>query len=183
MKSILLAAVAALFAGALSAAAPSDSLYQLDATLVTQNSTAVRLDVDRGHPTVVAMFYAGCHYVCPAIISGIQHYEQALEPASRERLRVLMISLDAERDMPPLLQALAQQHHADPERWIFARADAAEVRRIAGLLDVRYRRLPDGDYDHAVRITLLDGDGRIVAQTDRLAGDEGFAARLAAALR
>ncbi|HUI94117.1 MAG TPA: hypothetical protein VLX44_00060, partial [Xanthobacteraceae bacterium] len=49
------------------------------------------------------------------------------------------------------------------------------------LLGISYRRLPDGDYDHSLIITLLDGEGRVVASTTTLVGDAQFAAKLRAA--
>jgi protein SCO1/2 len=93
------------------------------------------------------------------------------------------VSFDAARDTPQQLERIARLHRADPVRWTFANADERDTRRIAALLGVSYRRLPDGDYEHSLLITLLDGEGRIVGSTTRLVGDADFEARLAAATR
>ncbi|WP_020649617.1 SCO family protein [Solimonas variicoloris] len=184
MKRFATAAIAILLAFAASAAEPpGDSIYQLDAALVTQSGAAARLDLDRGAPTLIALFYASCRAVCPATINGIQSYERRLDATARSQLRVLMVSLDGERDTPQNLAALARKHRVDPDRWTFARADDADVRKIAALLGVQYRRAPSGDYDHTALITLLDGEGRIVAHTSQLSGDQAFAAQLRGALR
>jgi len=175
----LLASVAA--AVCLCAEPPTDSLYQLPAQLTTQQGIRTGLDVDRGHPTVISMFYGSCPAACPMLITAIQVYEAQLDEPSRDRLRVLMVSFDAARDTPPQLAQVAKLHRADPGRWTFANAADADARKIAALLGISYRRLPDGDYDHSLIITLLDGEGRVVASTTTLVGDEQFAAKLRAA--
>ncbi len=54
------------------------------------------------------------------------------------------------------------------------------MRKIAAVLNVQYRRLPDGNYNHASVITLLTPQGEIAAQSSVLGkADE----RLAASLR
>ncbi len=160
---------------------PADSMYQLQAQLTTQKATAVRLDLYRGYPTLVSMFYGSCPAACPMLITAMQVYESQLDPPSRARLRVLLVSFDAARDTPRRLAALASLHHADPERWTFASAAEPDAGRIAALLGLRYRRMANGEFDHSLLITLLDSDGRIVASTTSLLGDEGFQAKLRAA--
>ena len=48
------------------------------------------------------------------------------------------------------------------------------------LLGFHYRRLEDGSFDHSQIITLLDGEGRVVASTTKLIGDADFEAKLRA---
>ncbi|MBL6749701.1 MAG: SCO family protein [Nevskia sp.] len=160
---------------------PPDSAYQLQAALVTQSGAAAQLDLYRGQPVLVAMFYGSCPAACPMLITGIQTYEGHLEGPARARLRVLLVSFDAARDTPAALSALARLHRADPTRWTFAAAAEPGARKIAALLGVQYRRQPDGGFDHSLLITLLDGDGRILASTSKVVGDDAFLARLRAA--
>ena len=62
--------------------------------------------------------------------------------------------------------------------------DAETVRRLAAVLDVRYRQLESGDFNHTSALLLLDGAGRILARTDRLSStpDPQFITALRAAL-
>jgi protein SCO1/2 len=54
------------------------------------------------------------------------------------------------------------------------------VRKIAAVLSIQYRRLPDGNYNHASVISLLNPRGEIAMQSAVLGkADE----RLAASLR
>jgi protein SCO1 len=167
----------------LAAAPPGESLYQLEAQLTTQHGLHSGLDLYRGHPTLIAMFYGSCPAACPMLIDAIQAYERDLDGTSRARLRVLLVSFDAARDTPQQLERIARLHRADPARWTFANADERDTHRIAALLGVSYRRLPDGDYEHSLLVTLLDGEGRLLASTTRLVGDADFEARLRAATR
>lgn len=159
---------------------PGDSLYQLHAALMTQGGTAARFDLYRGHPAVVSMFYGSCPAYCPMLITAVQVYESHLDESSRARLRVLLVSFDALHDTPQRLAELARLHRADPQRWTFASAGEPDARRIAALLGFHYRRLEDGSFDHSQILTLVDGEGRVVASTTKLIGDAAFDARLRA---
>jgi protein SCO1/2 len=162
-------ALALLFGACVAAAAaPEDSLYQLQTPLTDQSGKAAKLDLHAGHPVLVTMFYGSCPHVCPMLISTIQRYELELPEASRGRLRVLLVSLDPERDTPAKLTEVAQRHRVDLARWTFARAEAADVRRLAAALDIQYRQLPDGEFNHSTVITLLDGQGRVRTRTSAM---------------
>jgi protein SCO1 len=77
-----------------------------------------------------------------------------------------------------LASALAAAMATSPARRAFTSAANANARKIAALLGIRYRRLADGEFDHSQPITLLDRQGRVLATTTRLIGDEEFEARL-----
>lgn len=160
---------------------PTDSIYQLKAQLTDQSGAAAGLDVFRGQAVLVSMFYASCPNACPTLIAAVRRLEDKLEPAQRERLRVLMISIDPQNDTPQKLSELAARHHVDLQRWRFTRPAPADVRSIAAVLGVQYRELGDGDFNHSSLVTLLDRDGRIVATTQQvLRADEEFLAKLRA---
>jgi len=147
---------------------PSASIYQLEAALTNQDGHSHGLDVYRGHPVLITMFYASCPAACPLIIDTLRATEKALTPAQRADLRVLMISIDPERDSVAALRALADQRRIDTSRWSLVRADSAEVRTIAALLNVQYRQLPNGEFNHSSVITLLSPQGEIEASSSHL---------------
>ena len=159
---------------------PTDSLYQLHATLATQKGTSAGFDLYQGHPTVISMFYGSCPSYCPMLITAVQVYESHLDEASRARLRVLLVSFDAAHDTPTRLAELSSLHRADPERWTFASAKEPDARRIASLLGFHYRKLADGSFDHTQVVTLVDSEGRVAASTTKLIGDSAFEAKLRA---
>ncbi len=163
----LLAALAATvaFSGAAQAADPPGSIYHLDAALTNQAGRPIGLDVYRGHPVVVTMFYASCPAACPLLIDTIRAVERSLDPKTASGLRVLMVSVDPERDTPTALIELAKARRIDLSRWTLATADEATVRKVAALLSIQYRRLPSGEFNHSSVVTVLSRDGEIVRQS------------------
>ncbi|MFL6630577.1 MAG: SCO family protein [Burkholderiaceae bacterium] len=146
---------------------PGDSIYRLRPRIVDQEGHAVALASMRGAPLIVSMFYSSCDMVCPLIFETIKQTRMALPPGKRERVDVLMISFDPERDTVAQLKVTAAAHGCD-SHWTLVRASDADVRQIAAVLGVQYRRLPSGAFNHSSAILLLDRDGRIVARTGKL---------------
>lgn len=158
---------------------PGASLYQVEAALTDQDGRRHGLDVHRGHPVLITLFYASCPAACPLIIDTLRDTEKQLTAAERADLRVLMISVDPENDTPAALQALARQRRIDTARWTLSTADAETVRTIAALLDVQYRKLPDGGYNHSSVVTLLSPTGAILSRSTRLGtADTALVAKL-----
>jgi protein SCO1/2 len=159
------------FAGVAFAGPGDESLYHLKLDLTDQTNTHVGLDIFRGQPVLVTMFYGGCPYVCPLTIKAIQSTEAALKPEVRGQLRVLLVSFDSGNDTPETLSEIANNQGVDASRWKLARADARDVRKLAAVLGIRYRKLPEGGFNHSTVIALLDAGGVRVAQSDRLQTD------------
>ena len=144
---------------------PGNSVYQYQATLLDQAGKPVAWRSLRGKPRLVAMFYANCPYMCPLIIETGKGIDHALTPAERARIGVSMVSLDPKRDTPAALKALAAKRKVDP-RWQLLQPRPQDLRAIAGLLQVRYRALADGEFNHTSAWILLDAEGREVARTE-----------------
>jgi protein SCO1/2 len=119
---------------------------------------------------LVTLFYGSCPAACPLIIDTLRATEKNLPAAERDSLRVLLISIDPERDTPEALHALAAQRRIDTTRWTLARTDPETVRTIAALLDIQYRKLPSGEFNHSPVITLLSPGGEILATSGQLGG-------------
>lgn len=148
-----------------SAAPASDSLYQMKLSLLDQSGKRTSFDRYRGSPVLVSMFYTSCDSVCPTLISSLKRLEIGLEAAARRRLRVLLISLDPERDTPLALSALAAKHGVDLARWSLTRPESSEVRMIASVFGVQYAELANGGFSHSAAILLLDPEGRLLARS------------------
>ena len=139
--------------------AAATSLFQLDVHLDPAGGGQRALAALAGRPSLVALFYSSCTSVCPMLILEMQRLEAALDPADRQRVAFVMVSLDAERDTPEALAAFATEHHMDGSNWLVAHATASDVRVLAAALGVRYRQLPDRSFSHSSLITLLDSHG------------------------
>jgi protein SCO1 len=151
-----------------------ESLYQMQIDLTDQNGVRSGLDVFRGQPVLISMFYADCPYVCPLIIQTLQRTEAALDPAARAQLRVLLVSLDPKRDTPEKLAEVARRHKLDAARWKLARTDEAGVRKLAAVLGLRFKQLPDGEFNHSTVINLLDREGAQVMTSGQLGEVDGI---------
>lgn len=179
MKALLLlAAIAALPAAAAAQAhanlpaaevAPAgDSLYLLGGRWENQDGAAIDLASFAGRPVVISMFYATCPHACPMLITDIKRIEQALPPAVRERVQVVLVTFDPVRDTPEKMKALLEAHQVDVGRWSMLRADPSKVQELAALLGIKYRFAKDGAIHHSTVIALLDEEGVVVERIDGL---------------
>ena len=185
LASMLLGSTATLAAPpAGKAPLPSDSVYQLPLRLTDQHGKSWDWRSKRGQPQLVAMFYSSCQYICPLIVESGKAVQRGLSPAQRERLGVLFISMDPARDTPAALMKVVRERRIDDNRWSLASPQPDAVRGVAGVLDVRYRQLADGEFNHTSALILLDADGRIVARTEKMgsAVDPAFIAKVKATL-
>lgn len=146
------------------------SLYDLSLPLVGSDGQPTSLDVHRGHPVLVSMFYASCHSACPMLVQNVRAFEASLPEAHRAKLRVLLVSLDPERDNPAALAEAATRYGADPSRWVLAIPEATRVRELAAAIGIQYRPGEDGEIHHTSVLLLLDAQGREIA---RSSGPEG----------
>ena len=151
--------------GSLGATEDAPSLYSLHLTLRGEDQGTMGVDVFRGHPTLVAMFYGSCPSACPVLISSVARLDAQLPAAVRAETRVLLVSFDAEHDTPEALARIAERHRVDA-RWKFAAGADDEVRQLANALGVVYRKESGGAFSHNSVIAALDGEGRVVARVD-----------------
>jgi len=146
---------------------PGDSVYRLQARLLDQAGRPVQWSQLRGKPRLVTMFYSSCPFMCPLIIETGKGVDHALTPAQRARLGVAMVSMDPKRDSPATLSAMAAKRKVDP-RWLLLQPRPQDVRSLAGVLQIRYRALANGEFNHTSVLILLDADGRVLARTEAM---------------
>ncbi len=173
MKRLLCTLAAlTLCAGALAAPrpgpAPGESVYRLPVKMTDQHGRQSDWGDRRGKVQLVSMFYTSCQYICPLIVDSGKAVEKQLTPSGRERLGILLISMDPARDTPTVLMSVASKRKLDPSRWTLASPEQADVRKIAGVLGIRYRALANGDFNHTSALVLLDMEGRILARTEQM---------------
>lgn len=145
-----------------------ESIYLLDGKYTDQQGKEMGLDVFKGHPVLVSMFYATCPHACPMLIADMKRIEKALPEAQRKDLRVILVTFDPERDTVEKLDALASAHGLDPSRWKMLRTDPSKVQELAAVLGIKYRFAPGGDINHSSTISLLDRRGVVVERLEGL---------------
>jgi len=163
---------------------PGDSIYRVQATLTDSQGQSLKFAEAAGHVRLATMFYARCKFVCPMLIEQVRSVEAQLTPDERVRLRVLLVSIDPERDTPEALAELAKQRKVDLARWTLTQPAVADLRKISAVLGVQYRQLDDGEFNHSSLISLIDPQGRVLAKSSVLVGapDPEFVAAVRKAL-
>ncbi len=129
-------------------------------------SAAGQLDTRalRGKVLLVYFGYVNCPDVCPISMAAGAAALNALTPVERARTRMIMVSVDPERDTPARLKEYAAYFH--PE-MIAATGSAAEIAAIARSFGVGYVRQPtrpDGSYavDHSSQTFVVGPDGKLM---------------------
>ena len=160
-------------------AAAGRSIYQLDASWTDDAGRPFALAELRGRPVVLAMFFTSCGYACPRIVADMGRIRATLPAAVRDRARFVLVSFDDARDSVEVLHAYRRQHELDSTNWILLRGAPDDIRELAAVLGLKYRRDAAGMFEHSNLITVLNGAGEIVHQR---AGLEGGIAEAAGAV-
>lgn len=147
------------------------SVYDLSLTLTGQDGKPTPLDVFRGHPVIITMFYGSCPNACPLLTTDIKRLDGRLSAAAHDRIRVLMVSFDAARDTPAKLTRFMEEHGLDSTRWRLASTPEDSARDLAAVLGIRYRKLDDGEFFHSSAIILLDENGKPIARVEGIGRD------------
>ncbi|MEO6569785.1 MAG: SCO family protein [Opitutaceae bacterium] len=145
------------------------SIYQLDAKFTTDGGRPFSLVELRGRPVVLLMFFASCGYACPLLVEDVRSLRGKLPEGVRDRAAFVLVSFDSRRDTPEELAHYRQQRSLG-EQWSLLHADDEEVRELAALIGVKFKREADGGFAHSNAITLLNPEGEIVHQRIGLKG-------------
>lgn len=147
---------------------PDRSLYQLDSTWTSDMGREIKLGVLQGQPQVVAMVFTTCEFACPIIVNDMKRIADALPASLRGKVNFTLISFDHERDTPEKLHAFRQRMILPAANWTLLRGGADDVRELAALLGVNYRKDARGQYAHSNIITLLNSGGEVDFQQSGL---------------
>ena len=153
------------------------SLYQVSSTWTTQDSLVIPFGDLRGRIVVMAMTYTSCEFSCPLIVADMKKIINQVPAGERQRVRLVLLSIDPARDTPAVMKAFAAKTKLPTDQWTLLRGDAGDVMEMAALLGVRYKEMPDGEFSHSNIITLLNTEGEVVHQQNGL-GPEMTAATI-----
>ncbi len=145
------------------------SLYELGSTWRDERGEQRALAALGGRPRVIAMVYTHCGASCPITVAEMKRIA-ASTPAG---VGFVLVSLDPERDTPGRLASYAADLALDPARWTLLNGPDDQVRELAALLGVRYRRTSAAELAHSNVLTLVDAAGVVVRQQQGLDGTAG----------
>jgi protein SCO1/2 len=135
-----------------------------DLAMTNQDGKAARLGDFAGTPVLVFFGFTHCPEVCPATLQKLAMIKRtrAKELAG---LRIVLVSVDGERDTPDVLKAFAARFSGD---FTALTAPPAEVRNLALGFSAPFFKDPpkDGEYgvQHSARVYALDKQGRLRAE-------------------
>jgi protein SCO1/2 len=130
-------------------------------TLTDQSGQPFTVQSLKGHPTIVFFGFTHCPDVCPTTLAKLS---QVVKAANVPGLKVLLVSVDPQRDTPEQLQRYVNAFN--PEFGAVT-GKQEEIDRVAREFGVAVAKvdLPGGDYtvDHSAVVFLLNDQGQRVA--------------------
>jgi protein SCO1/2 len=139
------------------------SLFQLDSSWTSDQSTELKLATLGGRPLVLTMFFAKCEYACPVLVHDMKKVEAALPPDTRAKVRFVLVSFDSERDTPAALAEYRKIHEL-PANWTLLRGAPDDVLELAALLGVKFKKDARGQFAHSNILTVLNAGGEVAHQ-------------------
>ena len=143
--------------------------------LTTHRGQRLAPELVQGSPVAVVFGFTHCPDVCPTTLLDWSNALASLGPDG-DRLKVLFVSVDSERDTPEALEAYLTSF--DP-RIIALTGSAAEIAAGALAFDAFYAKVADSSggvtFDHTAKTYLVGRDGQLAGTVDlRTAeGDRG----------
>ncbi|MBV9264151.1 MAG: SCO family protein [Candidatus Eremiobacteraeota bacterium] len=132
-----------------------------EAHLIDQRGRAFTLQALHGRPVVMTFVSAHCTDACPLINAQFSDAGQRLR-RDGVAAQLLTVTLDPQRDTPPVMAALARRFAADPHYWLLASGTPKNVRAVMkrfGVISVEGR--PGESERHTTFVYLLDARGRL----------------------
>ncbi len=132
-------------------------------SLTDQNGRTVTDRDLKGKPFLVFFGFTHCPDVCPTALFEVSEIMRSLGPDA-DRVRVLFVTVDPERDTPALLKDYLSSF--DPHLSALT-GDPEAVAAVAKAYRVYYKKVPlsEGGYtmDHTAIVYLMNKDGRFVS--------------------
>jgi protein SCO1 len=136
--------------------------YGKDFSLIDHTGQPRTLQDFRGKAVVMFFGYTHCPDVCPTTLAELKTVKSQLGPDG-ERLQVLFVTVDPERDTQPVL---AQYVPAFDPSFVGLRGDATATAKVAKDFKVFYQKVPGSkpdnySVDHTAGSYVFDPQGRL----------------------
>jgi protein SCO1/2 len=148
--------------------APTSRLAKIrsapDFTLMDQDGKPLRLSQARGKVLLVSFIFTTCNGSCPATTHRMARVQEELKQRGLlkgDRVRLLSITLDPDRDTPEVLRNYMRLYDVDPVSWSFLTGPPGAVAKTIAAWDMWVRPAANGQLDHPSRIFLVDPKGMI----------------------
>ena len=149
-------------------AVSTDSVFNITDNWTAADGKTFQLSKLGGKPTVVAMVYTSCQYVCPLTVQNIKRIERSLTVGQAGKVNFALFTFDPQRDTPAKLTEFAKLHSITSPSWVLAQGNEGAVRKLAVTLGIKYKKVQSGDYEHDATISILDSNGVVKFQADAM---------------
>jgi protein SCO1/2 len=131
--------------------------------LTTEDDKPLNAAELRGRVLLVTFFFTTCNGTCPATTSRLARVHQELKTRGLggDRVHLLSVTLDPERDTPAALRRYRQLYDLEAAPWSFLTGPPERVRRVMDDWGIWAKPAANGQLDHPSRVYLVDGRGRI----------------------
>lgn len=106
--------------------------------------------------------FTHCPDICPATMSHLKTFWQSLSDSEKEKLQIILFSIDPQRDSAERLADYIQQFNAD---FIGLRGNLAETYKLAKALNIAFTIIHPGEHkqhynvDHSTNLVVLNPKG------------------------
>ncbi len=117
----------------------------------------------RGKVLLIYFGYTHCPDVCPASLAAGAQALNALSAEERAKVRLIMVSVDPERDTPARLKEYTAYFHPEMIGVTGSPEEIAAIAKDYGAGYIRQPTRPDGSYavDHTTRTYAVAPDGKL----------------------
>jgi protein SCO1/2 len=145
---------------------PGDSIYQVKSKWVDQFGKKVELSSLAGKPVAVSMIYLSCKFSCPMTVAHMKELEKILPDNLKNDVQFVLVSFDGKNDTPTVMKKYAEKHGLAFPKWRFLTSkNEQDVREFSSLIDFKYKKIANGDFEHSFGIVALDSHGRVLGST------------------
>lgn len=130
--------------------------------LTDQNGRAVNESLLQGKWSAVFFGFTHCPEICPGTLQALAAAERELPPRMADKLQVVFVSVDPERDTPAALKTYLE-NAAMPEEVVGLTGTPEQVTAATKTFKVYAAKVGEGaDYtmDHSTQVLLMDPQGR-----------------------
>ena len=163
---ILIALMSLMAAGLRDVHDPGSSHQQLpkiapapDFMLTSQDGAQVTLTDFRGKVVAVTFIYTSCTSTCPVLTPMMSFVQDQLGRDFGRNIVFVSITVDPERDTPPVLKEYATSFGANLSGWSFLTGSPAAIREVTRRYGVVVSKNISGDVDHTFLTSIVDQHG------------------------
>jgi len=153
---------------------PDMSIYHLPSTWNTQNNQQIELKDLKGNILVMVMIYTSCQIACPRLVADMKSIESQINKNIKDQVKLILVSIDPERDTPQRLKEFAIENEMDGDQWLFLQGTEKSVRDFANVLAVKYKQISPIDFSHSNIISVFDQLGTLQYQQEGLGVDNKY---------